>query len=176
MKTRHKYNLLVGFTSLLTTLILPTAVTANDAPPFTKVEAVQKKFPLISKTFYYEKTAASSKVIDMRARKSVETYKHVKPVIHLGLVDTKAVIEPVQSKPGFIAAKFDDKAFQEDLNINYSLDGLDGVYFGMPDRSEYEDEQIQKHKLNFVRKATMPEGRYTEPLYTVAGTGLKTEF
>jgi len=87
-------------------------------------------------------------------------------------------IEPIETlKEPSIVKTHDERVFEQDKPVfKYEIAPDSRAYFGMPDRSELEAQDIEYKKYNNYRSATMPDGRYVEPLYTVAGAGVKTEF
>ncbi len=87
-------------------------------------------------------------------------------------------VQPIETLEEPIIVKTHDKRLyeQEKPVLKYELAPDSRAYFGMPDRSDQEAQNIKYKKHNNYRSATMPDGRYVEPLYTVAGAGVKTEF
>lgn len=69
------------------------------------------------------------------------------------------------------------RVYQRDQPVyKYEITPDSQAFFGQPDRSKQEAQEIEYKKYNQYRSAITPEGRYVEPLYTVAGAGIKTEF
>jgi|GEM_PF-6803817 len=87
-------------------------------------------------------------------------------------------VEPIETlkEPSLVKTK-NPQVFEQDSPVfKYEIAPDSRAYIGLPDRSEREAQEIKYKKYNNYRSATMPDGRYVEPLYTVAGAGVKTEF
>jgi len=87
-------------------------------------------------------------------------------------------IKPIETltEPSIVKTQNKQVFEQDSPIIKYEIAPDSRAYIGMPDRSEREAREIKYKKYNNYRSATMPDGRYVEPLYTVAGAGVKTEF
>jgi hypothetical protein len=116
------------------------------------------------------KQDASSTVIDLKEIREID------PIVDL---DTRNIRIDVEDAPKLKPVR--DVDYSNDLTLNIDIDRLEGglidqTFIGMPDRSDYEQDVIRRQKWSHDKRATIPEGRYVEPLYTVAGAGIKTKF
>ena len=112
----------------------------------------------------YVKTDASSTFISNDQTEKLEN-------INFEGADRKIQIEPIEVLREPSIVKTDDQAA-----FKYEVAPNSRVYIGLPDRSDQEAKDIKYKKYNYYRSAKMPEGQYVEPLYTVAGAGVKTRF
>jgi hypothetical protein len=112
----------------------------------------------------YVKTDASSTFLSHQETEKLET-------IDLDKSDRKIRIEPIETLKEPSIVRTDNQAA-----FKYEVAPNSRVYIGLPDRSEQEAQEIEYKKYNYYRSAKMPDGRYVEPLYTVAGAGVKTRF
>lgn len=112
----------------------------------------------------YVKTDASSTFISNDQTEKLEN-------INFKGTDRKIEIEPIEVLREPSVVKTDDQtAFKYEVAPNSR------IYIGVPDRSDQEAKEINYKKYNYYRSAKTPEGQYVEPLYTVAGAGMKARF
>lgn len=159
---------IIKVTLVSLTFVLAGSVTAFAANADNEVLPQQQTQN--SAMWHFMKQDASSTVIDLKEVRQIE------PIVNL---DTSDLRIDVEDAPNLKPVQNVD--YPNDLTLNIDIDRLEGglideTFIGMPDRSDYEQDVIRRHKWSHDKRATIPEGRYVEPLYTVAGAGIKTKF
>lgn len=151
-------------THLMTCLLASAIALCGSAAAFADDENKLVVKEGQQRVWKYVKTDASSTFLSNQETDKLEN-------INLDESERKIRIEPIETlrEPSFVRAD-DQAAFKYEVAPNSR------VYIGLPDRSDQETEEIEYKKYNYYRSAKMPDGRYVEPLYTVAGAGVKTRF
>jgi len=142
---------------LMTALALAGNASADDENTLVVNDGQQR-------VWYYVKTDSSSAFTKKEDLSTLET-------INLDRSDKLIEIEPVEILKVPSIVKTEGRPVYK-----YELAPNSRVFIGMPDRTEQEAQEIEYKKYNHYRSATVPAGRHVEPLYTVAGAGVKTRF
>lgn len=145
---------LIGLTTLLA---LAGTASADDENTLVVNDGQQR-------VWHFVKTDSTSAFIKNEDLATLET-------IDLKRSNRFIKIEPIETLRDPSIVRTEDRPVYK-----YELAPNSRAFIGMPDRSEQETQDIQFKKYNQYRSATMPAGRYVEPLYTVAGAGVKTHF
>lgn len=147
------------FTSLVTCVAALSAATVASADQENKLVVNDGQ----TRVWKFVKTDASSTFISKEETEKLENIDFDK--------DERTIkVEPIEVLKEPSVVKTEEKP-----SLKYELAPNSRAYIGIPDRSEQEVREIEYKKYNYYRSATTPDGRYVEPLYTVAGAGVKTQ-